>query len=749
MQNQGVPQLQGYGNGGPGVGGNQQGVVSCYLCGKVGHYARNCWTAGNGRPMVSRQRAQSEGMVDGETREMREYFREKITKWRMDEERREMEEKERRRREEEDRKEQERLREAEAKEARLEARLVRLLAQHSKGGTKLESSGVKKKSSKTKARVLREIRSYLDESDDESEKVKEEAGKLIEAIGRRKGKKKINEKEGRVLSIQRRGHKANPIRIDEEEERTPPLVRTTEDEDMANPGILDFAIELHRHLSEKKVPELRKLCNREGIEWSKKDTVIGELVKCKAKLAYGEFVENGRISPLFESGIGDPGVVESSLIKKYSPSLNTHGMRKEGRRVRKRPGKRERGRRKVNVLGGRLIKFNGRASLIDLLQEMKGRMGIQQISSTGGSIWMDKWKVIRGKVGETTLVVGQEFKSIEECKQVMEKGGMFQVRAIRFMSSEIEDRKFVLRDVLRQRWTVRELYKKSFRELVALYRTATLFSEKKSRNQIKCILYRVVKGKYGSEIRRRPCVKVPFSPELKLGVIRRVAAQLIVRAMADPDVAKFVATRERVVVRRRLTVGSIIHNQWKCAENDVALCTCDGFHLPRSEGHVKLRVCDVKDVPEFMRNSKNVTSGSVISPEVLETCIREGVNGWVSGRDTDVPYGDISECYGRRSDMAEMAMTTNEVRMCFKRYSDLVAVPIDRNPGDTLLVCLVLYLQACKETFNWSQSFRVVHEPENQAIARIKTGFLGKGLSKVARWQTGGKIGQAYVLPKD
>ncbi|GBG76429.1 hypothetical protein CBR_g22177 [Chara braunii] len=191
-----------------------------------------------------------------------------------------MEEKETRRKEEEDRKKQERLREVDTRETRLEARLGGLLTRHMKVSVKSESSGVKTKLPKTKARVLREIISYFDESKDDSEEVKEEGGKLIEAIERRKGKRGITQEEGRVSRIKRRGHKVYPIRIDDDEERTTPPTTTGNDEDLANLGVLDFDIELHKHLSEKKVLELRKLCNSEGIEWSKKDA-IGELVKTK------------------------------------------------------------------------------------------------------------------------------------------------------------------------------------------------------------------------------------------------------------------------------------------------------------------------------------------------------------------------------------------------------------------------------------------------------------------------------------
>ncbi|GBG69342.1 hypothetical protein CBR_g4039 [Chara braunii] len=299
MQNMGAPQIQGYGNGVG--GGNQPGVVSCYICGKVGHYARNWWAAGSGRQPVQQQPIQPMAAVDDETKEMREYFREKIRKRKLDEERREREEEERRRKEEENRREQERLREADAREARLEAKL--------------------------------------------------------------------------------------------------------------------------------------------------------------------------------------------------------------------------------------------------------GRQGVLHITVTKGTIWSDSWRVVRGKVGESTVMVGGVEKPIRECKRIMEGGGRFQV------------------------------------------------------------------GK--------------------------VAADIIRGAMPDQDIARFVAARVRVVVRKRLTVGMIIHN-----------------HLKYADGG-------------------------------------------------------------------------------------------DARKGATLLVCPVLYLRACKETFNWNRSFQVINETEAQVLGGMKMEYERLSLKGVARWQTGGRIGRAYVLPKD
>ncbi|GBG68658.1 hypothetical protein CBR_g3199 [Chara braunii] len=192
------------------------GIVTCYICGKAGHYARNCWSAGNGRPSPPHpsyppyhpppMAASAQNQNDEETTKMKEYFRKKLRMQKLEDEKKEREIEERKKKEEEERKEVDRLREADAREARLEARLVRLLSQQTKASVGL-SIPVKKKSPTTKAQVSKEITSYLEESEDESEEVKQEAGRLIEAIERRKGKKRKDKGDLETTKVVRRGGK--------------------------------------------------------------------------------------------------------------------------------------------------------------------------------------------------------------------------------------------------------------------------------------------------------------------------------------------------------------------------------------------------------------------------------------------------------------------------------------------------------------------------------------------------------------
>ncbi|GBG58912.1 hypothetical protein CBR_g24263 [Chara braunii] len=253
--------------------------------------AANCWAAGNTRPQQQQfQQQTSQKHDDDETSEMKAYFRKKIHKQKLEEEKREKEEEERRRRQNEERKEADRLRELEAREARLEAKLLRLISQHTKTVSIPAPHIEKKKSPRTKARMLREIRSYLDESKNESDEVKEEAGRLVDAIEKRKGKHKINGGEAWLSNMKMRASKFTPIDIDDlpDELWTPPTRKRDGRNDAREENILEFALDLHQKWSAIKAPELKKICNKESIKWTKKETAITELVRCRTKLVYGE-----------------------------------------------------------------------------------------------------------------------------------------------------------------------------------------------------------------------------------------------------------------------------------------------------------------------------------------------------------------------------------------------------------------------------------------------------------------------------
>ncbi|GBG72643.1 hypothetical protein CBR_g12217 [Chara braunii] len=526
---------------------------------------------------------------------MKMYFRKKMQRQKMEDERVEKEREEQKRKIADEKKEADRLREAEAREARLEARLVRLVSQHSKTVHSTTTPVIKKKSPRTKARMLREICSYIDESEDESEEVRHEAGRLVDAIERRKGKRR--EGEEKAMSTTRVGAtKATPV-IEEIQEEMHTPHKETHAGDGVNGGMLEFVLEMHKKLSAKKAPELRKICNEEGIEWTRKDAAVSEIVRCRAKLIFGEGSVSDHVSPL-------------------------------SRRIR-------------------------------------------------------------------------------------------------------------------------QLYRKRPTELIALFKTANTFERKSTRNLLKIRITRVVKAVFGTKIRSKPIIKLPFSTGINPRGVRDVVTKILEQRIREPSLAKYVSARIRVVFRKRFTVGQVIHNQRVCAGASAVTCTCKGIDLPRYQGHVKVRLDDIPRTPNFVMNSRNVTCGEDATRDEVRVCVKEGVRKWVRSRDLEVNGMDVAACFRENKARVNQAMTVQEVRRWFRSLEHLIVVSLDRNPGATLIVCPVLYLEACEATFNHSPSFYVIRESEEGILKTMKEEYEERGLTKIGGWGKGGKVGQAYVIPKD
>ncbi|GBG74536.1 hypothetical protein CBR_g18946 [Chara braunii] len=246
-----------------------------------------------------------------ENTEMKELLQRIARREEEEEERKRRETEEARKKEENERKESEKLREEEAREARLEATIVRILTQKKDMFTVRVNpqapAETNKSSPRSKARLIRELRNYIVESDGDSEEVKEETEKLIEVLESRKKKGKRVVAQQRTAANRflkkkqtvRKGKKSAPeIEPGEEGFETPKKACTAE---CSSEGLIEYALTQTKILSGMKANEIRKICNTEGIEYTVKDQSIQDIVRCRTRLAYEGFLD--RESPIKKPGV--------------------------------------------------------------------------------------------------------------------------------------------------------------------------------------------------------------------------------------------------------------------------------------------------------------------------------------------------------------------------------------------------------------------------------------------------------------
>ncbi|GBG90197.1 hypothetical protein CBR_g50378 [Chara braunii] len=269
------------------------GVVTCYICGRRGHYAQNCWRAKDRQ--IQRP--------DKENIEMRELIQRINRQEREEEERRLRENVDAKKKEENERRESETLREEEAKEAKLEAAIVRILTQRKDLAlvpvNTQTSYEVKKKSPRSKARFIQEITNYIAESEDDSEEVKEETSKLFEVLEKRKKKDRRTTavQQATASKQQRAARQPKKDRTTQRTREPAPAANGFETPVKACPtecsseGMVEYALSQTKILSAMKAHEIRKICNKEGVEYTVKSETIQEIVRCLTRLAHEGFLD--------------------------------------------------------------------------------------------------------------------------------------------------------------------------------------------------------------------------------------------------------------------------------------------------------------------------------------------------------------------------------------------------------------------------------------------------------------------------
>ncbi|GBG72306.1 hypothetical protein CBR_g11235 [Chara braunii] len=574
--------------------------------------------------------------------------------------------------------------------------------------------------------MIQEIRNYIAASDDESDKVRDEIEKLVEALEKRKRKNKkkspiVSKTTSRTVrkkTSQRKG-KAQVTDEDGHDEGflTPKKVGPAGG---SSEELIEYALSQTHALSAMKATELRRICDQEGVKY-----IVLPLV----------------------TGVEDGLVVERSMIHRFSPVLNTIGC------VRTRPKKRRKGRlrgRKDDRDGGIVFfryEAKSYASLADLLDNINGKQEVR-LTSEAGRVWVGSWKKLWEKYGQTYILIGQTRKKLWEAKRDIEAGCAFRIVNLVSTPTSTQRNKRFLRDTLMQPWRVRTIYKLSSRKLVALYRTAGLFSSSTTRNCLKNRISRVLKQKFGVEVRRRLYVKIPYSVQVNQSAVRDLMTKVITISVPDEAIRTLVIERMRMVKTKGRMVANIIHNYKKKLQNGEEGCTCSRLSLQRFQGHVRTRLDEVRGVHRFVLNSRNVTCGRVVSTlELPEAIIKVIPKTWRNNL-LQLSDADVRRCVHEQMALPS-ALTEQEVARNVRAIRSLVLVSLDRNPGVTLVICPVLYFHGFRMTFSWNPGFVNKTQNEERVLAESKAAYKEAGLLHVATWRTCGRLGRAYVIPKD
>ncbi|GBG88944.1 hypothetical protein CBR_g48554 [Chara braunii] len=114
-----------------------------------------------------------------------------------------------------------------------------------------------------------------------------------------------------------------------------------------------------------------------------------------------------------------------------------------------------------------------------------------------------------------------------------------------------------------------------------------------------------------------------------------------------------------------------------------------------------------------------------------------------------IPAVDLEEVWlHRREETA--AWTDSEVLEWGNRFKGLVLTPIDRNQGDTVVMCPILYRHGFGKTFAWEANYEHIGglDLERDTVKKIRDDFHTHRLDTIGKWRVDGRLGAAYVIPK-
>ncbi|GBG76797.1 hypothetical protein CBR_g23012 [Chara braunii] len=82
------------------------------------------------------------------------------------------------------------------------------------------------------------------------------------------------------------------------------------------------------------------------------------------------------------------------------------------------------------------------------------------------------------------------------------------------------------------------------------------------------------------------------------------------------------------------------------------------------------------------------------------------------------------------------------------RFDGLVFTPLDRNPGETVVMCPKINYEAMMDMFIRSTGYTIITSDEKVVLLEIKEDMKAAGLQQFVRWDNKGTLDSAYVIPK-
>ncbi|GBG67298.1 hypothetical protein CBR_g437 [Chara braunii] len=283
------------------------------------------------------------------------------------------------------------------------------------------------------------------------------------------------------------------------------------------------------------------------------------------------------------------------------------------------------------------------------------------------------------------------------CKRDMEKGVEMEILHLRRWKPKITKHKDFLISILRNKKRVESLHKCNLEVLLRLT-GATQDFHKASTTAYLRRLIGGVKENYGWSLNSKVTVKLKFDDRIWVVEVRKLLNDQL-KMMECPALLRNHARKGvRIVWEKNPSVATLLHNQRVFSRAEVVTCSYAGFSYPRIGGHVRFRLSELEGIHPLLCNANNVPKlshpdrGSLLRQEIMT-----GLEGWVNWRGPKpvIRRCDVEACLTGVPDATTKFLDMRAVHLLKKKLDELVMTPLDRNPGDRLVLCPKAITKPC------------------------------------------------------
>ncbi|GBG60771.1 hypothetical protein CBR_g12509 [Chara braunii] len=391
----------------------------------------------------------------------------------------------------------------------------------------------------------------------------------------------------------------------------------------------------------------------------------------------------------------------------------------------------------------------GTSEYVDEQSCVENKVSTVGIACASGDRLGENWKLLKRKFGSSLVHFGDCVLPLRKSRGLFLSGNFLLFSAIvPFMSRSLV-LKPSLAGLLSDPSSRTDLWNWDFPVLVRAFSAIRSFSEKRSRYRLRLILSGVIRRRFDVNVRRRLIIRITYDEVLCKSGIRAFCADWVMRAEADEEWKRMTVRRMRVVWVKKRSVGTLLFNFRKYAQEGVCECTCSSLlHLPRVDGHVVFRMNEWDDAPGWMRSNKNIARPmrndvvSRLKSEISASFLETGFGL------SPIRRNDLKGCVKSMGADSKDWCTEEEVNVWKEKMCGLVRTPIDHNAGDTVLCCPIKYREGMDNLFLNNPGF-VIREEEEDALNEVsRRTYEEMGLEGFAKWDKQGKLGRAYVIPK-